>query len=236
MDTVYLFNFKLNQITAQFKKKGNKSNKISNAPPWIDSECLKVMKERDILLKKALKSGLTTDRQLFTLARNKVVNKLRKAKASFFINIINEAKGNNKIIWKNINKLTGKKQNIASDNLEININNVLVRDPLAIATEMNAYFINSVSEITQQFAPIEHVNYPDNYSLTAFKIDEISDVDVLSIINSLNHSKAKDVHGFDTHFLKLYKDSLISPIKHLLNLSFRQSVVPPASWLWLLQF
>ncbi len=41
---------------------------------------------------KAIKSGLQQDRLLFI----KVVKTLRQAKAQFFVNILNEAKGNSK--------------------------------------------------------------------------------------------------------------------------------------------
>lgn len=42
----------------------------------------------------------------------------------------------------------------------------------------------------------------------------------------MKNSKAKDVHGLDTNFLKRYKTSLIRPITHLINLSLTQSAVP----------
>ena len=60
-----------------------------------------LMKKRDFALKIALKSKSINDGRVF-----KVVNELRKAKANFFMTIIKEGKGNSKLIWKNINKLT----------------------------------------------------------------------------------------------------------------------------------
>ena len=60
------------------------------------------MKKRDLVLKNALKSGLRQDGLVFNTLRNKVVEELRKAKAKFFNNIINQAKGGCKMIWKNI--------------------------------------------------------------------------------------------------------------------------------------
>ncbi len=62
------------------------------------------MKQRD----HALKNKVEHERRLFITLRNKVVKELRKAKASFFINAISEAKRNAKDIWQNIKKLTGK--------------------------------------------------------------------------------------------------------------------------------
>ena len=74
----------------------------------------------------------------------------RKAKNNFFITIINEAKGNTKLIWEHSKNVMGighrpKKQ------LELNLNGELIQDPAQIAVAFNQYFINSVAEIVQNF-------------------------------------------------------------------------------------
>ena len=185
------------------------------------------MKVRDHLLKLALKSGLTIDRQKFTSARNKVTQTLRKAKADFFMTIIESAKGNGRKIWHNINKLTCK-QTKKDKELELNINNKLVKDSDILATELNNYFIDSVNEISQLFNPPDYNYIPINHSQPIFRIEEISEIEVDNIIRSLNSSKAKDIYDLDTNFLKAHKDALIPPITHLVNQSIKLSVVPPA--------
>ncbi len=84
------------------------------------------MKERDQLLKQSLKTGLTTDQQKCTSLRKKVIKRLRQAKANFFIDTIEEARGNGKKIWQTINKLIGRKQNHNNKYLELKINTELV--------------------------------------------------------------------------------------------------------------
>lgn len=116
---------------------------------WLNEECGKLMKERDQLLKQSLKTGLTTDWQKFTSLRNKVTKRLRQAKANLFIDTIEEARGNGKKIWQNINKLIGRKQNYNS--LELKNNTELVTNPIIISTELNTFFLDSVYEITKFF-------------------------------------------------------------------------------------
>lgn len=67
------------------------------------------MKEGDFVLKTAsnLKSKWSHDRQHFVMLRNEVVKTLRKAKADYFLKIIEQARGNSQIIWKQLNKLKG---------------------------------------------------------------------------------------------------------------------------------
>ncbi len=63
------------------------------------------MRQRDRALKIALKSGLAHDRRIFQHLHNKVVKELRKAKAKCFIDLINDAKGNSREVWENINRV-----------------------------------------------------------------------------------------------------------------------------------
>lgn len=56
------------------------------------------MKEGDCALKKSLKTGITSGRQIFTSLRNKVVNRIHKAKANIFTEIIKGTNGNGKLI------------------------------------------------------------------------------------------------------------------------------------------
>ncbi len=66
------------------------------------------MKTRDAALKKAMKSRRDTDILIFKGLRNKVIRELRQAKSCFYLQIMDDAKGNNKLIWLNINNLTRK--------------------------------------------------------------------------------------------------------------------------------
>lgn len=78
------------------------------ALPWHNDALWQQMKERDFALKRALKSGHCNDRHIFISLRKKVVRNIRKTKAEFFIRIIDDARGNAKMNWKNLNKLTGR--------------------------------------------------------------------------------------------------------------------------------
>lgn len=101
------------------------------------------MKERDFALKRALKSGHSNDRHIFTSLRNKVVRNIRKAKAEFFIRVIDEARGNGKLIWKNLNKLTGRNNDQRTKEPELKVNGILTQDHDLMASNI---FINSVEE------------------------------------------------------------------------------------------
>lgn len=180
-------------------------------------------------LKKSLKSGLTIDRHKFTSLRNKATKCLRKAKAKFYIYIINDSKGNCKKIWENLNKLAGRHKKELNHNVELKINNIIISNPSELTNEFNIFFSNSVREITAIYPPPEIVTRPIDPLLPVFHLREITELEVNNIIGSLKNSKAKDVQGLDTYYLKMFKDALIAPITHLINSSFKHKVAP-SSW------
>jgi hypothetical protein len=72
----------------------------------------------------------------FTMLRNKVMKseKSDRPRQTFFIKLIGEAKGNYKLIWENLKKLTGKDHSNTA---------------VEIAISFNSYFIDSVRVLTQ---------------------------------------------------------------------------------------
>lgn len=187
------------------------------------------MKKRDFALKTALKSGLRLDRLVFNSLQNKVVQELRKAKAQFFINIINEAKGNSKMIWKTINQLT-KKDLKPSDRkaLELDICGKLTNEPDEISAAFNNYFIDSVQNLAHSFGTrTKEISVP-NPVYPVFNIMEVSEQKTHTFLSTLKNSKAKDIYGWDSSFLKSNKEALVAALTHLANLSVNQSTFPNA--------
>ena len=62
------------------------------------------MKKRDAALKKFLKSRFSTDHLIFKSLRNRVTQQLRKARATFCLDLIRDAKGNSTKLWNSIDK------------------------------------------------------------------------------------------------------------------------------------
>lgn len=62
------------------------------------------MKNRDSALRKTIKSRRDTDMLIYKDFRNKVTQELRLAKSRIYLHVMNEAKGNSKLNWKNNHK------------------------------------------------------------------------------------------------------------------------------------
>ncbi len=130
----------INKIKGEFSKNVTFSRKKQNLP-WLNEQLWKLMRQRDHALKIAIKSGLAHDRRTFQHLRNKVVKELRKAKANFFIDLINDAKGNSREVWENINRVR-KKNYINDKGIELQVHGSLIQDKHQIASVFNHFFID----------------------------------------------------------------------------------------------
>lgn len=92
INIIYLYNRRMSHRPRQ-----------KNSLPWLNEALWKQMRDRDSSLKIALKSGLRSDWYSYTSLRNRVVRNIRKAKADFYIKVIDDAKGDGKLIWNNLN-------------------------------------------------------------------------------------------------------------------------------------
>uniref|UniRef100_A0AAR2J957 Reverse transcriptase domain-containing protein n=1 Tax=Pygocentrus nattereri TaxID=42514 RepID=A0AAR2J957_PYGNA len=227
-DNCDIFLSTINKVMSSFTRKVQSKPRQRETLPWLNDALLQQMKERDFALKRTLKTGLNNDRLIFTSLRNKVVRNIRKAKAEFFIKIIDNARGNGKMIWQNLNKLTGRNNDQRTKEYELKVNGTLIQDHDMIANTFNNFFINSIEQLTQSFSSKTIISTIIDDDIPIFRIMETTESAVLNIINSLRDSKAKDVYGLDTTFLKLHKGILASPIAKLINHSIRQGIFPSA--------
>lgn len=205
------------------RKRGKKTNKKYNLP-WFNINLWELMKKRDASLKKFLKSKLNTDHLIFKSLRNKVTQQLRKARANFFLNVISEAKGNSKKLWKSIDKLLGREKS-ANKHLKLMVDGCIQDDDKIIAECFNDYFINSVREMSLSSPKIQ-LTQALTCNDSAFKFSLINTEKVENVISLLSNSKAKDIYGCDTAFLKQHKTSIMIPLVMIINKSFNENIFP----------
>lgn len=131
----------IGNVKDKFMKKCTHGCKKSNLP-WINEELWSLMKKRDHAFKTAIKSKLDNDYRIFKGLRNKVISTLCKSKANFFIDLINQARGNGQQIWKHLNTMS-RKTTKGNKPLELNINGNISRDDSEIALAFNTFFKES---------------------------------------------------------------------------------------------
>lgn len=159
------------------------------------------------------------------MLRNKVVKSLSRAKADFFLTIIDKAKGNSKTIWNQLKKLTGdhpSKQKI----LEIKINGQLTNNSPVVAEAFNHYLIDYMANIAKCFTPDITNTCSADTTAPVFSLMNITETEVSQTIKSLRPSRAKDIFGIDAVMLKELCTSSTGPITKIINLSISQGMFP----------
>lgn len=217
---------KIQNLTKQLLKKSKSKGNSRYTLPWISSDIRRLMKERDNALKHFPKSNSLTDRHIFVSLRNRVIKEIRIAKSNFFVDLLQDAKGNHKLVWDCLHKLTGKGHNKATKQLEIKDNGTLYKELAEIVTIFNSHFVNSVRLTVH--SPISgplHFS-PIDVSQPVFTLTDISEPKVKSIITSIKNSKSKDIFGLDSMFLKKHAASFVGPVTKIINTSFKEGKFP----------
>lgn len=145
--------------------------------------------------------------------------------STFFIDLINDAKGNSREVWENINKVK-KKNNKNHKGIELQVHRSLIQDKHQIV--FNNFFIDSVRDLTHGFGIRSNDIILPNHDLTVFNISEVSESYIINILSLFKSSRAKYVFNCDSIFIKMHANVLSTPITHLDNLSIKQWHFPSA--------
>ena len=120
-----------------------------NTEPWMSTEILNLIKERDELLLKYRKSNNSEDHKKFCMIRNKVQREVKSARSNYFSDKIEENKNDPTRLWKQLKDL-GYKSKTEEAIIVLNINNELCHDSKTIADFFNNFFTTVASELAKK--------------------------------------------------------------------------------------
>lgn len=134
-----------------------------------------------------------------------------------------------KKMWQTLYSAVNVKRTKTSYLKNLNINNHLISDPLAMANHLNKFFTSVACNIAEQIEPTdrppdENVAYNENslsftqIPLTFSEIKEASD--------QLESKKSNDFEGLSLYFIKQVISSISTPILHIFTQSLSTGVFP----------
>ena len=111
--------------------------------PWMTNDILELIYERDRILNLANQNKSVKElRNLYNQLRNQVTDKIKKAKANYFSEKVEEHRNNPKILWKQFKSLGYSNKNKEKSRIVIEIENEKCFDPKKVAQYMCDFFIN----------------------------------------------------------------------------------------------
>ena len=109
-----------------------------NTEPWMTSEILNLIKERDNLFIQYKQFSRSEDYKHFCLKRNKVQREVKKARSQYFSDKIEENKDDPKKLWKQLKDL-GYKGKTQESSTVLKIENEICHDSKTIANYINKF-------------------------------------------------------------------------------------------------
>lgn len=128
--------------------------------------------------------------------------------------------------WQLVNEITGRSSN-CKEAIKLKINNSICSDDSKIANEFNEYFCSIVSSSTSQIDTVHNNDIVEDLSSTnSFFFENISAIELIKIINSLNNSNSCGIDSISNALLKRIAYNISDVLAYLFNLSVISGVFP----------
>ena len=205
--------------------------------PWMSSEILQMIKERDKHLQHFRKFGKSDDFKAFSCLRNKIQREIRKAKLEYFSSKVDEDKDDPKKLWQHLKNLGLKGKQKEEQNICLNIEGEICHEPKIVANHFNSFFTNIASKLVEKLpscpkmfdtnSGVFRLFYSQKLQQNAsFLLAPVSEDLVYKELLKLNSSKSTGLDEIPERFIKDGANVLKVPITFIVNLSISTSSVP----------
>ena len=205
-----------------------KNVKISykNRKPWLTEGLKKSIKIKNRLFRAKKKFETDDITQKYNAYRNKLNKLLRTAEQDHYDHMLRTHRNNLRKLWSIIKDVINKNKTSCSTS-RFYINNKCVTDKRAIANGFNKYFVNVGPSLARNIddvniSPIENMK---GRNIQSMFIKPVFEQEVQTIIKRLKNSSA----GWDAispNVVKATENAFITPLTHVINLSFTSGVFP----------
>ena len=192
--------------------------------PWITQELIELIKDKDILLKRAKRSNLPEDWVNARRHRNDCLSKIRRAKSEFITSELDNNKSDSKKFWNNIktvlpiNNKSNKKILLTNPDTNQDIHEA------DVAGYINDFFANIGPNLASDF------NTP--WSFDGVEVgNKLEDIvatreEVLKLCKDIDTNKSSCIDDISSRVLKDALIHLNDKFTQLINKSFHLGIVP----------
>ena len=218
--------------------------KIRNSkPPWLANELIEQMKDRDYFYTKAKRMNNEDDWNIAKFHRNQVNFNIRKAKADYIKDQLDNNEGNSARFWRSIKQIMPNKKG-ANNGAKISLYNTDADDierevkPEMVADYLNTFFVNignteePPTNKTNQ-APLKDSDVQEQPPIVPkeniLEFSQFSKSEVESLVRKINISKSSGMNLLSSRLLKDSFQALSGKLTSLFNFSI-QSNIFPSQW------
>lgn len=205
----------------------NNKRKIPEKP-WMTSNLLSLRNKKDKLFKIRIKNPSEENISKFKQISGDFKKKIREAKKSYFDKKFEEFANNTKKTWSLINEIVSKSKNKSSLPSLFHDEYKTFDNMQSIVNGMNDFFTlvgpNLSNEIPD--SDVSFDSYLGQPKETNFIFATVTKEIVMKTINYLKPKKSCGEDGISMFLLKQIIESIINPLVHLFNLSFKSGYIP----------
>ena len=193
--------------------------------PWITAPLIELIKDKDKAIKIAKKRK--DDPQLWITAkrlRNNCTNRLRKARADFIKENLENNMGNSKKFWRNIQEVLPKNKNSTKDTFMLSDEDIGIIPDMDTANYINNFFAKIGPKLAQRYTN----EWETNIDKTDFILEDIrTNIDeVKKLCNNININKSSSISNISSGILKDAFLAVPEILTNLFNLSFELAEIP----------
>ena len=196
--------------------------------PWITSGIIQSIKTRNRLYKTYLRNPSLNNQEKYKKYRNRLTSIIRLSRKMYFTNKLEENRNNASSMWRVIGNLIGNKRNTTKNDHFVDDNGQNINDPREIADQFNSYFTNIGPQLAAKIDTNDgHFTQflPPKINKSLF-FTPITNYEIIKIVRALKSSKSCSHDGFSMHLIKQIIHFIVTPLTHIINLSFLSGTCP----------
>ena len=226
-----MYNFFHNGISLLFEmhcplKKISKKDYKKQQKPWVDDIIISNIKKRDNIYSEYLQTGDTDKLHQSSILRNEINHSIRRNKYLYQKHKLNALKNNAKKLWKEMNRIVGKKSN---NNIPSTMfkNKKKITGTKNIADNFNSHYSgvaeNLLKNINTGKDPLKTLNSRAH----SFFFNPTNNFEVSDMIRGLDVNKASDIYNFPIAVIQKLSDTISPALSHILfNSSIKKGIFP----------
>ena len=208
-----------------------------NTEPWVTTDILETIDERDKMLNVFHKTKDPTAYQQFCKLRNKVQRLVKRTRQEYITEQIEINKNNSKKLWSTLKSLGYSNKGNSKEPIVLTIDEKVCYDPVNVAEHVNSFFVNvacklvaALPKLEDRFSAFSNYcrSYYKNLGITPamYVLKEVSSEFVLKELKTMNATKSTGLDNIGPKFLRDGADVLSDTITYLINLSIKNKIVP----------
>ena len=203
----------------------------SKPAPWLTSQIKTLMNDRDKQLKKYRKTKSDFDKRDFQNKRNQVNILLRKSKANYNKELLNENSNDPAKFWKTLKSIYPVSSNESQRTQPFEVDDEKTSDEKKIANGFKSFFSSIIRTLKSKAFTMKDFIWSkpiivDPRTYKTFRFKQVSPADVCGHLKKLQRKKATGCDDLPSTFLKDSRNAIKSPLSHVINLSMKSGIVP----------